>query len=78
MRCSEGGALDEVRPLLDVRSSLADDESHRRAELTRHLRGEIPLDEAVTLAEDRHPQYIKRQQTWWRGQMADWRSGRLH
>ncbi len=37
-------------------------------ELTRDLRGEISLQEAVVLAKTATRQYIKRQLTWWRGQ----------
>jgi tRNA dimethylallyltransferase len=43
-------------------------------ELTRHLRGEISVEEAVALAKTATRQYIKRQFTWWRGQgaLANW------
>jgi tRNA dimethylallyltransferase len=43
-------------------------------ELTRHLRGEISLPEAVILAKTATRHYIKRQFTWWRGHgaLANW------
>ncbi len=41
-------------------------------ELLAHLKSEITLDEARSLAQIATRQYIKRQLTWWRGQMADW------
>lgn len=41
-------------------------------ELRAHLRGETTRDEAVLLAKTATRQYIKRQLTWWRGQMQGW------
>ncbi len=70
----KAGAVEEVRPLLDFDPSLPMMKAIGVPELRRHLRGEIPLDEAVALAKTATRQYIKRQQTWWRGQMADWRA----
>lgn len=68
----EQGALDEVRAL----PNLAADQPMMKAigvpELLAHLRGEIGLDEAVVLAKTATRQYIKRQLTWWRGQMVGW------
>lgn len=67
------GALDEVRPLLGLDSSLPMMKAIGVPELVSHLRGEIPLDQAVVLAKIATRHYIKRQHTWWRGQMTDWR-----
>ncbi len=68
----EQGVFDEVRNL----EALAPDHPLTKAiglrELQAHLRGEIALDEAVTLAKTATRHYIKRQSTWWRGQMKDW------
>jgi tRNA dimethylallyltransferase len=66
------GALEEVRSLIKYGSVLPMMKAIGIPELTRHLRGEISLDEAVTLAKTATRQYIKRQFTWWRGQMKYW------
>ena len=42
-------------------------------ELIAHLRGEISLDEAVAQAKLASRQYAKRQRTWFRSRMGDWR-----
>ena len=39
-------------------------------ELLRHLRGEIPLDEAIAAAQQATRRYAKRQMTWFRHQMT--------
>lgn len=62
------GALEEVRPLIKYGSVLPMMRAIGVPELTRHLRGEIPLQEAVVLAKTATRHYIKRQLTWWRGQ----------
>jgi tRNA dimethylallyltransferase len=62
------GALEEVRPLIKHGSVLPMMKAIGIPELTRHLRGEISLEEAVVLAKTATRQYIKRQFTWWR----DW------
>jgi tRNA dimethylallyltransferase len=62
------GALEEVRPLIKYGSVLPMMKAIGVPELTRHLRGEISLQEAVVLAKTATRQYIKRQLTWWRGQ----------
>jgi tRNA dimethylallyltransferase len=41
-------------------------------ELQSHLRGETNLAEATTFAKTNTRHYIKRQLTWWRGQMQGW------
>jgi tRNA dimethylallyltransferase len=61
------GALEEVRPLLKHGSVLPMMKAIGVPELTRHLRGEISLPEAVDLAKTATRHYIKRQLTWWRG-----------
>ncbi len=62
------GALEEVRPLIKYGSVLPMMRAIGVPELTRHLRGEISLQEAVVLAKTATRHYIKRQLTWWRGQ----------
>lgn len=42
-------------------------------ELIAHLRGESPLEEAVAAAKLASRQYAKRQRTWFRNRMRDWR-----
>jgi tRNA dimethylallyltransferase len=64
------GALEEVRQLgpLDPASPVMKAIGVR--ELRAHLDGEFSLEEAASRAKAATRQYIKRQETWWRGQMA--------
>jgi tRNA dimethylallyltransferase len=66
------GALDEVRSLPKLSASQPLMKAIGVPELRAHLRGEISLDEARTKAQTATRQYIKRQLTWWRGQMQGW------
>ena len=66
------GALREVKPLTNLDSSLPMMRAIGMPELIRHLRGEIALEEAVTLAKIATRQFIKRQLTWGRGQARGW------
>ena len=66
------GALDEVRPLADLDPMLPMMKAIGVPELVAYLKGEISLDEASTRAKTATRNYIKRQLTWWRGQMAHW------
>ena len=68
------GAIDEVRILPDFDLAQPILKAIGVPELLAHLRGEIVLDEAVSRAKAATRQYIKRQTTWWRGQMAGWQS----
>ncbi len=68
----EQGALEELRRLPKLEAAAPLMKAIGVPELQSHLRGEISLDEASTLAKTATRQYIKRQLTWWRGQMADW------
>lgn len=68
------GALDEAR------ANLADWDPRRPSakaiggpELIAHLRGETTLDEATAAATLASRQYAKRQRTWFRSNMKDWR-----
>lgn len=71
------GALDEVGAL----PAFTPDRPVMKAigvpELQAHLRGEMSLEEAVALAKTATRQYIKRQMTWWRGQMKGWQAARV-
>ena len=67
------GALDEARTLMDFDPALPAMKAIGLPELIAHLRGEISLASAIAQAETATRRYIKRQLTWWRGQMAHWR-----
>ena len=62
------GALDEVRTLLalDLDPALPAMRAHGVPELAAHLRGELPLEQAVRRIELVTGQYTKRQATWFR------------
>ena len=68
----EQGALDEVRALPPLEPAAPLMKAIGVQALLAHIKGEINLDEARRLAETATRQYIKRQLTWWRGQMQDW------
>jgi tRNA dimethylallyltransferase len=68
----EQGALDEVRPIAHLSPDLPMMRAIGVPELCVHLRGERSLDQAITDAKTATRNYIKRQLTWWRGQMKDW------
>jgi tRNA dimethylallyltransferase len=66
------GALDEAAALM-ARGLPADLPAMKAVglpELLRHLRGEIPLDEAVAAAQRATRRYAKRQMTWFRHQIV--------
>lgn len=66
------GALDEARALMGLDPSLPAMKAIGLPELIAHLRGETTLDEATSRAKAATRQFIKRQLTWWRGQLPDW------
>jgi tRNA dimethylallyltransferase len=68
----EQGALDEVRALPNLPADQPMMKAIGVPELLAHRRGETTIDAATTLAKTATRQYIKRQLTWWRGQMANW------
>ncbi|NJM29670.1 MAG: tRNA (adenosine(37)-N6)-dimethylallyltransferase MiaA [Rhizobiales bacterium] len=67
------GALEEVKQLgaLDPASPIM--KAIGVPELRAHLDGEISLEEAATRAKAATRQYIKRQETWFRGQMTGYK-----
>ena len=69
------GALEEVRALRD--GGLSADLPAARAlgvpQLAAHLAGQLTLDQAIEQAVIQTRQYAKRQMTWFRHQMPDWR-----
>jgi tRNA dimethylallyltransferase len=66
------GALQEVESIANLSSDLPMMRAIGVPELCAHLRGERNLEQAITDAKTATRQYIKRQLTWWRGQMKDW------
>jgi tRNA dimethylallyltransferase len=68
----EHGALDEVATLPDLPTTQPIMKAIGVPELLAHLRGELSREDAVVLAKTATRQYIKRQLTWWRGQMQGW------
>ncbi len=66
------GALEEVAALPAFDSAQPLMKAIGVPELLAHLRNEISRDEAVQRAKAATRQYIKRQTTWWRGQMPGW------
>ena len=74
-RMIDTGALEEARAELPFWQPAR---PYARAigapELIAHLRGEVPLDQAVAEAKLASRQYAKRQRTWLRSRMGEWRS----
>ncbi len=69
-----GGAIDEVRRLLDLdlSASLPAMKALGVGPLAAHLRGEIDLAAAVERLQTETRRYAKRQMTWFRHQTPDW------
>jgi tRNA dimethylallyltransferase len=67
------GALEEVRALPVLPPSQPIMKAIGVPELMAHLAGVMSLEEAREKAIASTRQYIKRQSTWWRGQMKSWR-----
>ena len=68
------GALDEVRAAVpDWAATAPWARAIGAPELVAHLRGEMTLAEATEAAKAATRQYAKRQRTWFRGRMGDWR-----
>lgn len=71
----ERGALDEARAIAaqNLDPALPAMRAVGAPELLAHLRGEISLDAAAVAAKQATRNYAKRQMTWMRNQMKDWR-----
>jgi tRNA dimethylallyltransferase len=68
------GALEEVRAELPSwNPARPSSRAIGAPELVAHLRGELPLDEAVAAAKLASRRYAKRQRTWFRSRMGGWR-----
>lgn len=77
-RMIEAGALEEARvALADWDPALPSSRAIGAPELVAHLKGERTLDEAIAAAKLASRQYAKRQRTWFRNRMRDWREIRL-
>ncbi len=69
------GALDEARAALpDWNPALPSSRAIGAPELIAHLRGEMPLADAIAAAKTASRQYAKRQRTWFRSRMGAWQS----
>ncbi len=70
----EAGALDEARAALpDWRAERPSSKAIGAPELIAHLRGKTTLCEAIQTAILQSRRYAKRQRTWFRSRMGDWR-----
>ncbi|MEL6793818.1 MAG: tRNA dimethylallyltransferase, partial [Pseudomonadota bacterium] len=71
----KAGALEEARAMTarDLDPILPAMKAVGAPELFAHLRGEITSDEAAAAAKQATRNYAKRQMTWMRNQMKDWR-----
>jgi tRNA dimethylallyltransferase len=71
----EQGALDEVRALAErnLDPMLPAMRAHGVPGLLAHLRGEMALEEAIARGQGDTRRYAKRQFTWFRHQLQDWR-----
>ena len=68
------GVLDEVRQVLPKwNPALPASKALGAAELRSHLLGEVDLEVAVDRAKIATRQFAKRQRTWLRSNMGDWR-----
>jgi tRNA dimethylallyltransferase len=68
----EQGALEEVKALPPLHKDQPLIKAIGVPELLQHVHGAFSLEEAKDAAKTATRQYIKRQLTWWRGQMKDW------
>ncbi|MEZ5755241.1 MAG: tRNA (adenosine(37)-N6)-dimethylallyltransferase MiaA [Paracoccaceae bacterium] len=69
------GALDEVRAELPHwQPNRPSSRAIGAPELIAHLQGTLPMTEAIAAAKTASRQYAKRQRTWFRSRMGDWRA----
>ena len=69
----ETGAIEEARTLAGLAADLPAARALGLPQLWRYLREETSLEEAIRAAELATNQYVKRQLTWFRNRMSDWR-----
>ena len=68
----EQGAVEEIRALPNLDSAQPLMKAIGVPELLSHLKGELSLEDAKTKAKTATRNFIKRQMTWFRGQMKNW------
>ena len=68
----EMGALEEIRSLPALNTAQPLMKAIGVPELLAHLKGELTLEDAKIKAKTATRNYIKRQMTWFRGQMKQW------
>lgn len=68
----EHGALDEIRALPHMEPTQPLMKAIGVPELLAHVNGELSLEDAKIKAKTATRNYIKRQMTWFRGQMKNW------
>ncbi len=68
----EHGALEEVKALPPLDAAMPVMKAIGVPQLRRYLVGELPLAEAIATSKIATRHYIKRQSTWFRGQMKQW------
>lgn len=66
------GALDEIRALPNLDTTQPLMKAIGVPELLAHIKGEITIEDAKIKAKTATRNYIKRQMTWFRGQMKNW------
>jgi tRNA dimethylallyltransferase len=71
------GAVDEARGLIGLDPSLPVMKAIGVPELLAYISGELSLEDATAQAKTATRNYIKRQLTWWRGQMGHWRGTQI-
>ena len=69
----ERGAIEEARSLMGLDPSLPAAKALGLPELWRFLAGEVSLDIAAIEAQTATKRYVKRQLTWFRKRMSDWK-----
>lgn len=72
-RMFESRALEEAGRLMDLDPSLPAARALGVPQALKHLRGEITLNEAISETKIATRQYVKRQMTWFRNRMKDWK-----
>ena len=69
------GALEEARAMMHLDPALPAMKAIGLPELIAYLKGETTLEQASARAKAATRQFIKRQLTWWRGQLPQWQAG---
>ena len=70
---AEKGGIEEARALADIDASLPAARALGLPQLRRYLVGETRLETAIEDAQTATRRYVKRQMTWFRNRMKDWK-----